>query len=131
MACLLPSAKPRRSGFRQDVSNRSDRSTAQERDPNVQKMGSLRRIANVGDFLRMAVAPLIVLGPLSSAMAGDHKRKVWVPVTPVYTVPNSGVAMAPVGAYSVASYSAGTVAGAPMAMATVGGGFGGMYYTSA
>src|SRR5690242_5231763 len=98
-------------------------------------MGSLRGIVNLGNFVRLAVAPWIVVGLLSSAMAGDHKHKVWVPVTPVYTVPNSGVAMAPVGSYSVATYSAGTVAGAPlaaapMAMAPVNGGFGGVYYTT-
>jgi hypothetical protein len=98
-------------------------------------MGSLRGIVNLGNFLHAAVAPWVVLGLLSSAMAGDHKQKVWVPVTPVYTVPTSGVAMAPVGSYSVATYSAGTVAGAPLAaapmsMAPVNGGFGGVYYTT-
>jgi hypothetical protein len=66
---------------------------------------------------------------------GDHKQKVLVPVTPVYTVPTTGVAMAPVASYSAASYSVGTVAaapvaGAPVAMSPVSGGFGGVYLNS-
>jgi hypothetical protein len=74
---------------------------------------------------------------------GDHKQKVLVPMTPVYAVPTSGVAMAPVGSYSVgmfgggsmgmapvASYSVGTVGGAPVGMAPMNGGFNGVYYSS-
>jgi hypothetical protein len=79
---------------------------------------------------------LFVLGPVTPAMAwGEHKKKVLVPVTPVYTMPTTGVAMAPTASYSMASYSVGTVGSAPVAMAPVGGapvggGFGGVYYST-
>ena len=103
----------------------------------MKKIGSLRGKVNLGKILRLAVAPLCVLCPVTPALAwGDHKQKVWVPV---YTVPASGVAMAPVApmaSYSVGAYSVGTVAGAPVAgapvaMAPVNGGVSGVYYTSA
>jgi len=95
-------------------------------------MGSLRRNGALGKILHLAVASCVVLCSLTPARAGDHKQKVLVPV---YTVPTTGVAMAPVASYSAASYSVGTVAaapvaGAPVAMAPVNGGFGGVYYSS-
>ncbi len=90
----------------------------------MKKIDSLRKIGRLGNFLRLAVAPWLVLGPATPAMAwGDHKQKVLVPVVPVYTAPASSAAMAP-----VVSYSYGTGAGAPVAMAPGSGVISGVYY---
>ncbi len=100
-------------------------------------MDSLGKIGGLGNFAWLAVALLLVLSPTTSALAwGDHKQKVYVPVTTAYPVQTGMVAQAPAMTYAYAPVAGAPMAAAPVAMAPGNGvcngicnnGYNGVYY---